>query len=237
MRGLKLEDSSLAGRAVRLLAPLLLVPLDMAYCHVRGFFADGHWAAPLDSLDWAAATILPWSIATMLFLHMVRREDDRARAVRIALLLAFPAYLLGGIAVRLMGADGEYSFYTRMPCIAVAVLAAALYAGRPRPEPRPRPMNGDAGMPIAPSEIVFASAAGNYVELHGAGRSLVWRQTMQNAERILARDGFVRVHRRYLVPHRSIETVQHSRKGPVEVALRNGHRIPVSNRYAANLRQ
>ncbi len=88
--------------------------------------------------------------------------------------------------------------------------------------------------PVAPADIVFARAAGNYIELHAGGRTFVWRQTMHNAERILG-PGFVRVHRSYLVPWRSIETVTRGRKGPIEVALHNGACLPVSSRYAMNL--
>lgn len=59
---------------------------------------------------------------------------------------------------------------------------------------------------------------------------------MQNAERILRPAGFVRVHRSYLVPLRLMKDIDRDRKGPVALAPRDGPRLPVSNRYAANLR-
>jgi DNA-binding LytR/AlgR family response regulator len=74
------------------------------------------------------------------------------------------------------------------------------------------------------------------LELHAGERTVIWRQTMQNAERILRPAGFVRVHRSYLVPLRSIEDIDRDPKGPVALALRDGPRLPVSNRYAANLK-
>jgi len=223
-------------RALRVIAPLLLVPLGMVYCHIRGFFDQGHWAPPLDSAGWAAATLLPWSVAVTVFLQLVRPQDTKRRAILHALALAVPAYLLSGVAALLVGSDSEGAFYTRLPGLAVAMLAAALYADRRAPTQTVPATDGEQDLPLTPHEIVFASAAGNYVELHGAGRSTVWRQTMRNAEQILKPAGFVRVHRRYLVPRRSIQTIERDRKGPVEIALHNGHRLPVSDSYAANLR-
>ena len=58
---------------------------------------------------------------------------------------------------------------------------------------------------------------------------------MRNAEAVLGPDGFVRIHRSYLVARSAISDVYRSRKGPVEIALINGQRLPVSRSYAANL--
>jgi hypothetical protein len=213
-----------------------LIPLGAVYCQLHETFFAETRSTIWGSLIWATATLMPWVIAVLLFERGVSSGHSRRRLVQRALMLAVPAYGASGLAAVLLDAGAEQAFYSRLPLLAAAILFAILY---PIPLAR-HPAEGAAANendpPVAATEIMFASAAGNYVELHAVGRSIVWRQTMQNAERILGPAGFVRVHRSYLVPRRSIERVTRSRKGPVEVALRNGRRLPVSNRYAANLR-
>lgn len=221
---------------LRRLAPFMLIPLGAIYCRIYETLFGEPPSTTWESLLWATATLSPWVVAVLLFERGVTAGQTRGRLVRRALFFGLIAYAASSFAALLLDVGAERAFYSRLPLLAVAVLAAALY---------PIPVAGGSGAgapanendpPLAPTEIVFASAAGNYVELHSGGRSIVWRQTMQNAERILGPAGFVRVHRSYLVPRRSIERVTRGRKGPVEVALRNGRRLPVSNRYAANLR-
>lgn len=235
---LRAADGSAARLRVsaRPLAPLALIPLGAAYCLIYDLFFEEGVPTIAQSLSWAVATLTPWVVAAIAFERSVRAGDRRARLLRRAVALAIVAYLLSALAALLLGSGAERAFYSRLPLLAVAVLAAMLYP-IPRPAESPAHAAADENTPpVAPGDIVFASAAGNYIELHAGERTIVWRQTMLNAERILRPAGFVRVHRSYLVPWRSIEEVRRGRKGPVEVALRNGRRLPVSGRYAANLR-
>jgi len=218
----------------RRLAPFALIPLGTLYCELHEIFFGNSWSSLDRSLTWAVATLTPWVAAALVFEARIAAGDSRRRVVRRAVLLGLLAYGASAAAALLLGADGERAFLSRMPLLAAAMLCAILY---PIPAPEEAPVEvapGDAAPPVAPGEIVFARAAGNYIELHARGRTFVWRQTMHNAERILG-PGFVRVHRSYLVPWRSIQTVTRGRKGPVEVALHNGPSLPVSNRYAMNL--
>lgn len=218
----------------RCAVPLLLIPLGALYCQLFELsFGKGPWD-PAGSVIWAAVTLSPWVIAAMAFERRVRAGDTRRRVLARAAVLAGVAYVGSGLAAWAIGTDNFYAFYSRIPLIGAALLAAALY---PVPERSDVAAPDDqAAPPVMPAEIAFASAAGNYVELHYGGRSTVWRQTMRNAERILAPAGFVRIHRSFLVPRHGIEAVRNGRKGPVAVALRDGRRLPVSHSYAANLR-
>jgi hypothetical protein len=222
--------------AWRRVLPVMLIPLGALYCQLFDVaFGKGSWD-PTGSLAWAAATLTPWVAAALLFEHAAQPADTRPRLLRRAIVLAGTAYLVSGLAALAIGGDNFHAFYSRIPLAAAALLAAALYSV-PASVRDAVPISDDGGRPpVTPTEIAFASAAGNYVELHFGGRSTVWRQTMQNAERILAPAGFVRIHRSFLVPVRGIETVARGRKGPVAVALRDGRRLPVSHSYAANLR-
>ena len=216
--------------------PVLLIPLGALYCQLFDVaFGNGSWD-PSGSLIWAAVTLAPWVMAAILFEHVVQPADTRSRLLRRAAVLVCVAYVASGLAAWAIGGDNFHAYYSRIPLAAAALLAAMLYP-IPVPSRDAAPARDDgSGLPVTPAEIAFASAAGNYVELHYGGRSTVWRQTMRNAERILAADGFVRIHRSFLVPRHGIEAVRNGRKGPVAVALRDGRRLPVSHSYAANLR-
>ena len=214
--------------------PVLLIPLGALYCQLYELsFGKDPWD-PGGSLIWAAVTLSPWVIAATVFENRACLGDTRRRLLARAAALAGVAYIASGLGAWAIGTDNFYAFYSRIPLIGAALLAAALYPVPERSEPA-APAD-QAAPPVMPAEIAFASAAGNYVELHYGGRSTVWRQTMRNAERILAPAGFVRIHRSFLVPRHGIEAVRNGRKGPVAVALRDGRRLPVSHSYAANLR-
>jgi hypothetical protein len=219
----------------RRMLPVMLIPLGVLYCQLFELcFGKGVWD-PAGDLVWAVATLSPWAAAAILFEHAARPGDTRPRLMVRAVLLCGAAYLASGLAALAFGGDTIHAFYSRVPLAASGLLAALLYPVVPPAPSAVVPAEG-GDPPIRPAEIAFASAAGNYVELHFGGRSTVWRQTMQNAERILAPEGFVRIHRSFLVPRHGIIAVRNGRKGPVAVALHDGRRLPVSHSYAGNLR-
>jgi|SRR3990170_376345 len=223
------------GMALRPLAPLILVPLGAIYCQVHELFFGETRSSAAESLAWAAATLLPWVIAAWLFERRAMQKEQRSRLLRLALALGASAYGASAVAALILGSGLEQAFYSRLPLLGVALLGAALYP-LPGAVQGPEPTGDQNDPPVAAGEVLFASAAGNYIELHAGGRTVIWRQTMHNAERLLRPAGFVRVHRSYLVPRHSIDRVTLGRKGPVELVLRNGSKLPVSGRYAANLR-
>jgi len=219
----------------RRMLPIVLIPLGLLYCQLfELIFGHDGWNLAAD-LTWAVATLTPWAVAAILFERAARPGEARRRMLARAILLCGLAYLASAFAARAVGADNVHAFYSRIPLVAAGLLAALLYPVSSAVSAEGAAAD-DGQPPVRPAEIVFASAAGNYVELHYGGRSTVWRQTMQNAERILAPAGFVRIHRSFLVPRHAIETVRSGRKGPVAVALRDGRRLPVSHSYAGNLR-
>ena len=97
--------------------------------------------------------------------------------------------------------------------------------------------DGNRTLWIRPDEIDWVSAAGNYVELHGAFGVQLARRTLSDMEEELAGEGFVRVHRSRLVRQASIASIETRQSGDFEVILRTGERITGSRRYRANVRQ
>jgi two-component system LytT family response regulator len=88
---------------------------------------------------------------------------------------------------------------------------------------------------IRVAEIDWIEAAGVYVNLHIAGRQLLYRASLQElAERLDARR-FVRVHRSAIVNIESIVQLEPISHGEFDVVLKNGARTRVSRGYRAQL--
>ncbi|MGH7540207.1 MAG: LytR/AlgR family response regulator transcription factor, partial [Gemmatimonadota bacterium] len=81
---------------------------------------------------------------------------------------------------------------------------------------------------VAPDEIRWVEAAGDYVRLHTAERTHLLRETMRRAEARLRPSGFVRIHRSSLVRLEAIEELQVRGDGECEVILEDGERLRVS---------
>jgi len=225
------------GERLRPLFPLLLYPAAALYCVLYDLTLGPGVPRFTEIITWAALSQTPWVVAAIWFEQSVRPGDTRRQLLLRALALGIAAYLLSGIAALIPGAGMERAFFSRLPLLAAALTLAALYPLRPLPAKSPKPAEtGMKDMPVMPQQVFYASGAGNYVELHTLHGTAIWRQTMRDAEAALRPSGFVRVHRSYLVARHAIRHVAQSRKGPIEVSLVCGKRLPVSDRYAANLR-
>jgi hypothetical protein len=95
--------------------------------------------------------------------------------------------------------------------------------------------DGGAAMFVPPAEITHIEAAGNYVEVHMAGRSHLVRGTLAAFETRLAPRGFVRVHRSRLVNRAKIAAIKPTASGDLEIALLDGRVLAGSRRYRAGL--
>lgn len=132
---------------------------------------------------------------------------------------------------------------TYVSILAVFLLARRLVAG-PVTSPPPQPSgetallevrDGNRVVMLRPDEIDWVSAAGNYVELHGAFGTELARRTMADVGAELAPHGFVRVHRSRLVRRTAIATTQTRQSGDFNITLRSGTVISGSRRFRQNL--
>ena len=88
---------------------------------------------------------------------------------------------------------------------------------------------------LEPADILWAEAAGNYVELHTAEGRLLHRTTLSALERELAPNGFARIHRSRLVRRAAVRAVETNASGDFDAVLSDGARLGGSRRYRAAL--
>ena len=104
--------------------------------------------------------------------------------------------------------------------------------GPPVPEPPPirrlAVRNNGHVLFLAPEEIEWIEAAGNYVRLNAGGESHLLRETMSGVESKLPRDGFLRIHRSAIVNLEAVRELEPSPHGDFVVVLRSGKRLPLS---------
>lgn len=127
--------------------------------------------------------------------------------------------------------------------IFVAVFTSALWLARHREAAGTSPLPErievrDSGRTlfIAPANILFLEAAGNYVEIHTAQAKYLIRGTLAAWEKKLAGLGFVRIHRSRVVNKAHVDALQPTGSGDFEVSLDGiGRTLLGSRRYRANL--
>ncbi|WP_040308750.1 LytR/AlgR family response regulator transcription factor [Asticcacaulis biprosthecium] len=104
-------------------------------------------------------------------------------------------------------------------------------------EPRPQ-AQGDGRIEVktdgrtlylAADEIIYAEAAGNYVELHLATKPLLIRGTLSEFEKRLT--GFVRIHRSRLLNPVHMKSYVATSSGDLRITLSDGREIVASRRY------
>jgi two-component system LytT family response regulator len=81
---------------------------------------------------------------------------------------------------------------------------------------------------LAPEEIEWIEAAGNYVRLNADGESHLLRETMSGVESKLPGDRFLRIHRSAIVNLEAVRELRPSPHGDFVVVLRNGKTLPLS---------
>jgi two-component system LytT family response regulator len=89
---------------------------------------------------------------------------------------------------------------------------------------------------IRVDDILWIESAGNYVELHLEGRTVLHRITLNRLQALLAPGEFLRVHRSTLVRHSQIARLETVGVGSYRLTLRCGATVAVSERYVGGLK-
>ncbi|KQV90020.1 LytTR family transcriptional regulator [Massilia sp. Root351] len=85
-------------------------------------------------------------------------------------------------------------------------------------------------------DVLWMEAAGNYVELHMAGRRVLHRVTLGRLEQHLDPARYARVHRSAIVPVAQIARLESNGDGICQAVLRCGDTVPVSERHLASVK-
>lgn len=81
---------------------------------------------------------------------------------------------------------------------------------------------------LAPEEIEWIEAAGNYVRLNAGAESHLLRETMSGVETKLPRERFLRIHRSAIVNLERVREMVPTPHGDFVVVLKSGKRLPLS---------
>jgi len=84
-------------------------------------------------------------------------------------------------------------------------------------------------------DVEWVEAAGNYVRLHVAGESYLYRESMKNMETRLDGDQFVRIHRSAIVNLDRIRELQPWFHGEYVVILHDGTKLMASRVFSDRL--
>ena len=170
------------------------------------------------SLGWALVNIAPWLVA----LEVLKRQTCWRRILVTLFAAAVVSVVLGAL---LLGAEvTRFELWRRLPAFA-AVALVAFAAGRVRAKHEADDVAA-ASLPVPTTRIDWVRAAGNYVELRSGDRTILHRTTLNAAERALADQGFVRIHRSILVRRDRIERVRN-----LDVVLRDGTHLKIGKRF------
>ena len=130
----------------------------------------------------------------------------------------------------------SYAVLALLPHVAARLVPAGEEPAAARaPEHRIEVRDGSRTVRLAPADVEWAQAAGNYVELHGRFGTLLHRRTLAALAEELEPHGFARVHRSRIVRAAAIGAIETRPSGDFEVTLASGARIAGSRRYRGNI--
>ncbi|MEO8176564.1 MAG: LytTR family DNA-binding domain-containing protein [Sphingomicrobium sp.] len=222
-------------RGPALIAAIVIVWVaGAAYCSGYEALQSGfdNWPG---SLLWSAAAVLPW-LALFEWSKTAAGQRTTRRSLRLAmaliataaasLALEFGIDVLSGHEMATLG----LSLLRRLPAIGACLLLILWSRARLAAD---EDAARDESLSAMAQSIDWVSAADNYVELHIAGRTLMRRMTLRQAEQALAAHGFIRIHRRFLVNRARID--RFGSDGERMIRLADGGELPVGRAFAANL--
>lgn len=229
---------------------------------IRRSGANVHWSEPI--LWEVTSALVIVAIAPLVGLAVRRwppREDNFVRVGLIHFALTVPFAAAHVLAIFVMretaywavgahygffdkdGVLGTFVYEWRKDVLTYAAIAAVYWWWRRRRAER-RPASGDDRIEIrdgatavflAPAEVLFVEAAGNYIEFHTAARTHLVRGTLASWEARLGPRGFVRIHRSRLVNRARIAAIKPTPSGDAEITLDDGRTLAGSRRYRAAL--
>lgn len=201
-----------------------LIAATALYCFAYNALA-GQKESLAEGAVWALVNIVPWYLA-----FEAAKHSKSSAGVAAALAAALAASMLSPILTS--GAPAAFAFELVRRIPALLLIAALLASGRliALGKAAPAPAGARPPLPLAPSQVDWVSAAGNYVELRADGRTVLHRAPLSQVHAELERHGFVRIHRSILVRRERIARVR-----PNDVILHDGTSLKTGKRYRGAL--
>ncbi|MBX3562377.1 MAG: LytTR family transcriptional regulator [Sphingomonas sp.] len=137
-----------------------------------------------------------------------------------------------------------YEYRKDLVTYVLVVLFFLLFERVTRPNAAPAPVadafrievrDGSRTSWLAPEDVEWAQAAGNYVELNGPFGTLLHRRTLAALAEELAPHGFVRVQRSRIVRKAAVTGTETRPSGDFEIRMASGVILGGSRRYRDNL--
>ncbi|WP_374673765.1 LytTR family DNA-binding domain-containing protein [Ideonella sp.] len=166
-------------------------------------------------------------------------KDVRSYAMIVGIML--------GYRLLLWRWQGEASVLQAPDDAAPPATVAASVATAAPPAPPPSPVDAEPAdrflvrklgkeflLPVA--EIEWVQACGNYVNLHRRQHDYPLRATLAAMERRLGPQGFVRVHRSFLVNLACVAVIEPTEAGDARLRMADGASVPCSRTYLEPLR-
>jgi hypothetical protein len=208
------------------------------------------WLALVPVVIWLAARIGEQERpGVMLGLHALATLPVSLGHSAMMFGMRVSVYLVLGETYRLPGSILDslvYEFRKDVVTYAFIVLTWHLLRhllARPATMPTPQPSQaprfeirqGNRIIWLNLAEIDWISAAGNYIELHGAFGTHLIRRPLGDVEAELSGHGFARVHRSRLVRKGAINGLETRQSGDFDITLHSGQKIGGSRRYRAEV--
>lgn len=215
---IRYEHKPIAMRLLALTSTTVVV--NGLYC-LAYRYASGDPATILEALSWGAINLAPWIAAIEIGRHM-----RHARQIVPLMIGAAALSLLLGAAVRQELPD-LFELLRRLPGLAFTLLALAAIELARRVRARQAQADERIAVQIA---CDWVRAAGNYVELHAAGRKPRLVRAGIGAVVTQQSPPLLRIHRSYAVAPAAIARIERN-----HVLTVDGLRLPIGDRYRAQL--
>lgn len=163
-------------------------------------------------------------------------KDVRSYAMVVGIMLGYRLLLWRwqGEASVLQAPDDAAPPATAAATVATAAPPPSPAAAEPADRFLVRKLGKEFLLPVA--EIEWVQACGNYVNLHRRQHDYPLRATLAAMERRLGTQGFVRVHRSYLVNLACVAVIEPTEAGDARLRMADGARVPCSRTYLEPLR-
>lgn len=203
-----------------------------AYCLAYTAFS-GKMATLQEAFFWPILNILPWFFCFEFGKRLIG-WPGRLAAILVVMVGMSALDSLVANPMSLPAGDMLFQMTRRIPGAALVMALFVLTEIARRFALNKAPASGSLvepdDLPLVASQILWVSAAGNYVELHGPEKPVLHRAPISAVERKLADQGFVRIHRSVLVSRRAVEKVANDL-----VILKCGQQFKIGNRYRSAL--